>query len=159
MSSEYIIPQKVVCGNCLNRDKGFSGPVKGVSIYDKCRISRPSYDKDRKTSSYITCLLKFPKHYDVNPLNCDKKYVREVVKNSRLWVSLYFRGREKNWIIVEINRYEVLIEANWFVKRVFGIADKFHRWQDKCVVKRFEQGEAKRKSLVLTAIVKELPRL
>lgn len=42
------------------------------------------------------------------------------------------------------------------------MADKFHAWQDKRAVKKFERveakREAKRKTAVLTHIVKELPR-
>lgn len=144
------------CLGCVNNNKWgreFKQYRNVITEYDKCSVGR----EQGETETYISTILAFPHWYNVNPKgDCSRRYVKETIKNSRLWVSLYFKGRERDWIIVEPDRHEIFIEANWFVKKVFGIADRFHKWQDARTVKRFE---AKSRTKVLTHIVKELPRL
>lgn len=94
----------------------------------------------------------------INASDCTEKFISERIKNTRLWVSLYFKGRERDWIVIEEGKHRIFIQGNWFVRKVFGMADKFHAWQDKRREKKWLAAEAKRKAAVLTHIVKELPR-
>ena len=157
MASEYDLPVKVDCGDCVNRQK-WAYDTKGVSKYCQCRIARHKILREAGRTYSLKTIVNNPDMYNVNPVNCDNRHIRETIKNSRLWVSLYFKGREKDWIVVEPNRHEILVQGNWFVRKVFGMADKFHAWQDKRREKKWLAAEAKRKAAVLTHIVKELPR-
>lgn len=122
-----------------------------VTEFDRCAIMEA-------TDSYGFISSVLHGRAIVDPSDCKMRTVKEIIKNSRLWVSLYFKGRERDWIVIEEGRHEVLIQGNWFVRKVFGMADKFHAWQDKRREKKWLAAEAKRKAAVLTHIVKELPR-
>lgn len=141
------------CLNCSRRIPWNNGYMKEyVTEFDKCQLETDESGR----GGYIDSLMRGRPLR--NPKDCSFELKREFIKNTRLWVSLYFKGRERDWIIVEPNKHEIFIEGGWFVKRVFSIADKFHAWQDK---RREKRWEAKRRAAVLThiaAIVKELPR-
>lgn len=144
--------------DCIHRDK-WSYNFKGVSKFDQCRVARHKHVKNMRRSSYLTNIIDHAEMYNVNPLDCDKKYTRERIKSNRMWVHLYFKGREKDWVVVEPNKHEILVEASWWVRKLFGVADRFHAWQDDRAVKRAEKLVEKRKTILLTHIVKELPRV
>lgn len=129
-----------------------------VTEFDTCFVVK---SQGQSNGAFIEHILQHPHWFvkdKVDPADCSRKFTREIIKNSMLWVRLYFKGRERDWIVIEENKHEIFIEGNWFVRKVFGIADKFHEWQDKRREKRWLAAEAKRKAAVLTHIVKELPR-
>lgn len=143
------------CLNCSRRIPWNDGYMKEYGTeFDKCRLETDGSG----WGGYIESLMRASSSLR-NPKDCSFELKREFIKNTRLWVTLYFKGRERDWIIVEENRHEIFIEGNWFVRKVFGIADKFHAWQDKRREKRWLVVEAKRRAAVLTHIVKELPRV
>jgi len=155
--SEYALGHTVDCVNCQWRDK-WSYSHKGVAKWDKCSIARHKHIKEMGRSNYIKSIIESPDSYSVNPLDCDKRYVRDRIKNNRMWVHLYFKGREKDWVVIEPNKHEILVQASWWVRKLFGVADRFHQWQDARALKRAEKLVEKRKTVLLTHIVKELPR-
>ena len=141
--------------NCLNckyrhRDGRQSSDTR-IGGYDKCNLN----------GLYLSTIVNHTNtisNIDKETGECKRKLVAETVHSSILWVRLYFKGLENEPIVIEQNKHEILIEGGWFVKKVFGIADKFHAWQDRRREKRWIAAEANRKAQILTHIVKELPR-
>jgi hypothetical protein len=130
-----------------------------ITQFDKCSLATAQGDY---SGTYISTLVKYPHWFEknkINPADCERRFVQETVKSNRMWVHLYFKGREKDWIVVEEDKHEILVQASWWVRKLFGVADKFHAWQDARAVKKAEKLVEKRKTILLTHIVKELPRL
>ena len=141
--------------NCLNcryryRDGRRSTDTK-IGVYDRCNLNR----------LYLSTIAEHSVAYDYvdkETGQCRRKFVAETVHSSILWVRLYFKGLENEPVVIEANKHEINVVGGWFVRKVFGMADKFHAWQDKRREKKWLAAEAKRKAAVLTHIVKELPR-
>lgn len=140
------------CIGCKFRKQGRSGSKYKTQIgeFDRCR-------KAELYLSTVICGTRSRWFYDNGGI-CSQRKVEERIKDTVLWVRLYFKGREKDPIVVEEGKHEIFIEGIWLVRKVFGMADKFHAWQDRRREKRWIAAEAKRKAQILTHIVKELPR-
>lgn len=157
-TEEYEISSKVDCLHCTHRRK-WTYDIKYVSRYDKCGIARHSAMRYDAEGKFLTSIISHPEFYNVNPLDCKMSSIKEFIKNNRLWVHLYFKGREKEPIIVEKDRHEITVTAGWWVRKFFSTADKFHAWQDKRAGKKQLKIENKRKAQILSQMVKELPRV
>ena len=138
------------CIGCKFREQGCSDR--------KWRTQIGEFDRCKKAALYLSTVVCGSNRDWFRSGICSQRKVEERTKDTVLWVRLYFKGREKDPIVVEKDKHEIFIEGNWFVKRVFGMADKFHAWQDRRREKRWIAAEANRKAQILTHIVKELPR-
>lgn len=129
-----------------------------VTQFDQCSLATA---QGHAAGTYLTTVLSFPHWFErneINPTDCNRKYVKETIKNNRMWVHLYFKGRERDWIVVEPDKHEIMVDAGWWVRKLFGLADRFHKWQDDRAVKKAQKKLDKRKAQLLRHIVKELPR-
>lgn len=150
MASPYDL--QASCIGCKYRALGRSG--------SKYKTQIGEFDRCRKADLYLPTVVCGTKShwFSNNGGICSQRKVEERIRDTVLWVRLYFKGRENEPIVVEKDKHEIFIQGNWFVRKVFGMADKFHAWQDKRREKKWLAAEAKRKAAVLTHIVKELPR-
>ena len=159
---EPVDLKNIDCLNCIYRYRS-GGNDNTVHEYDRCRKAKASkavYTNGLASGEYIGSILKYPHRYpNVTPKDCGQRFITEKIKNSRMWVHLYFKGLEKEPVVIEPNKHEVMVLASWWVRKLFGVADRFHQWQDARAVKRAEKLVEKRKTVLLTHIVKELPRL
>lgn len=160
--SEALDLTNVDCLNCSHRFRR-QGTVKVVHQNDMCRKAkalRPEYSNRTFEGEYIISLINRSHWYDksCNPKNCPSRFITERVKDNRMWVHMYFKGIEKEPVVIEENRHEIMVDAGWWVRKLFGLADKFHKWQDARAVKKAEKELDKQKAQLLRHIVKELPR-
>lgn len=160
--AEALDLTNIDCLKCIHRNKRH-GTVKAVHEYDMCRKAKalkPEYSHVNRDGEYISFLINRSHWYgkSCNPKDCPSRFIVERLKDNRMWVHLYFKGLEKEPVVVEENRHEIMVDAGWWVRKLFGLADRFHKWQDARAVKKAQKELDKRKTQLLRHIVKELPR-